>query len=262
MNRYSCTKAAHNLCEEHKTKCPCGSKVGESPSPVIAKLLKNLPWMCQNYKTGCLESKVNVEDLEHHQEICIYRQVFCPNNDCKVLFKNLIDHLEMCLKDSLEDSLPPLEEPIVVEKMLNGEANHFLVLLGIHEEIEDSDYWSPSKMTSTCGAVFFASAYVIYPTVYIWLCFLGSSEEAKKYRCTYSIKNEMRNENFIYSGPVHTLDKSYEDIIASGSLLGIGVEAVKRSLNNEKELEIEITIRNLKEEAKDEDVESGVSDGE
>ena len=27
-NRYSCTNASHILCEEHKTKCPCGSKVG------------------------------------------------------------------------------------------------------------------------------------------------------------------------------------------------------------------------------------------
>ena len=108
-NRYSCTRAAHTLCEEHKTKCACGSKVGESPSPVIAKFLMNLPWMCQNYKTGCLESKVNVEDLEYHQGICIYRQVFCPNVDCilyrhidceeegKILFKDVIDHLKVSM---------------------------------------------------------------------------------------------------------------------------------------------------------------------
>ena len=57
MKRYSCTKAAHTLCEEHKTKCACGSKVVESPSPIIAKLLQNLPWMCQNYKTSLNEEK-------------------------------------------------------------------------------------------------------------------------------------------------------------------------------------------------------------
>ena len=42
----------------------------------------------------------------------------------------------------------------------------------------------------------------------------------------------------------------------------IGIDAVKRSLNEDKQLEFEITIRNLKEEAKDENIESGVSDGE
>ena len=153
-NRYSCVNAAHTLCEDHKTECPCGSKVVKSPSRVIAKLLQNLPWMCQNYKTGCLESKVNVEDLEHHQGKCIYRQVFCPHVDCeekgKVLFKDVIDHLEICLK-----------EPVEVEEMLNGEANKFLVLFDTNNfDFRNGGFWFPSKITSTCGAVFF----------YFWIC--------------------------------------------------------------------------------------------
>ena len=253
-NRYSCTKAAHTLCEEHKTKCACGSKVGESPSPVIAKLLQNLPWMCQNYKTGCRESKINVEDLEHHQGKCIYRQVFCPNIDCeekgKVLFKDVIDHIEMCQ-----------EESIAEEKMSNGEANNFLVLFGTDEGLEDGNYWPVTKMTSTCGAEFFVSAHVKNKMIYFWICLLGSSSEAKNYSCTYSITNEI-GEKFNYIGPVHTLDKEYDDILDSGSLLVIGINAAKRSVNNEDNMKVEITIRNLKEEAKDDDMESGVSDGE
>ena len=261
-NRYSCIKAAHTLCEEHKTKCACGSKVGESPSPVIAKFLMNLPWMCQNYKTGCLESKVNVEDLEDHQGICIYRQVFCPNVDCilyrhidceeegKILFKDVIDHLKVCLEDPIE------------QEMSNEKENNFLVIFGTNEEFKDGEHWSPTKMISTCGAVLFTSGYVKNETVYFWLNLLGSSDEAKKYACTSSIKNENGIEKFIYCGLVHTLDKGYKDIISSGALLTIGVDAAKRSLNDEKNLEVEITIRNLKEEAKDDDMESGVSDGE
>ena len=58
------------------------------------------------------------------------------------------------------------------------------------------------------------------------------------------------------------MGENFEDVIASGSLLTIGIDAVKRSLSEEKILEVEVTIRNLKEEAKDDDVESGVSDGE
>ena len=66
----------------------------------------------------------------------------------------------------------------------------------------------------------------------------------------------------MFRGPVSTVDRSFDDIIASGSLLMIGIDVVNRSLNEEKQLEFEITIRNLKEEAKDDDMESGVSDGE
>ena len=253
-DRYSCTDAAHTLCEEHRTKCPCGSLVGKSPSPVIAKLLQNLPWMCKNYKTGCRESKMDVVDLEHHQVKCIYRQVFCPDNtvcrERKVLFKDVLDHLKICLKKT-----------VLNEKMPNEEVNKFIVLIDTGLQLENDDSWAPTKMTSTCGGVFFTSKYVKNETLYIWICLLGSSDEAKKFSVTYSVKNKV-GENLIYTGPVHTLDKNYEAIITSGSLLGIGIEAVKRSLDEENGFKFEIIIRNLKEEAKDEDMESGVSDGE
>ena len=32
-NRYSCMDASHILCEEHKVKCPCGSKVNKFIKP-------------------------------------------------------------------------------------------------------------------------------------------------------------------------------------------------------------------------------------
>ena len=115
---------------------------------------------------------------------------------------------------------------------------------------------------SVCGAVFFTSGCVENETVSFWISLVGPSDEAKKYSCTYSIKSKIGNEKFIYSGPVHTLDEDHYDIMGSGSLLMIGVDAAKRSLNDEKKLQVEITIRNLKEEAKDDDMESGVSDGE
>ena len=96
---------------------------------------------------------------------------------------------------------------------------------------------------------------------YVWICLFGSSDEAKKFSVTYSVRNKI-GENLIYTSPVHTLDKNYEAIITSGSLLGIGIEAVKRSLDEENGFKFEIIIRNLEEKAKDEDMESGVSDGE
>ena len=260
-NRYSCFNAAHTLCEEHKTKCPCGSKVVKSPSRVIAKLLQNLPWMCQNYQTGCRESKIDVEDLDHHQRKCIYRQVVCPNLPanylhCQVLFKDVIDHLKICMnKDKVA---------IYEEKMLNGEAKKFLVKFNTKTlDLKDVKSWYPSKMTSTCGAVFFTFGFLENKTVYFWICLLGSADEAKKYSCSYSITNEI-GEKFLYDspGPVLTIDAGKDDIIASGSLLTIGLQAAHRLLNDQKQLEVVITIRNLKEEAKDSDMESGVSDGE
>ena len=94
----------------------------------------------------------------------------------------------------------------------------------------------------------------------IWVLFFGSTEEARNYSCRISVKSKFGNE-FNYTGPVHTIDKNYEEMVTFGSLLGIGIDAVKRSLDEENQFEFEVTIRNLKEEAKDENMESGVSDG-
>ena len=252
-NRYSCINAAHTLCEDHKTECPCGSKVVKSPSRVIAKLLQNLPWMCQNYKTGCRESNTDVEELEHHQGKCIYRQIFCPNVVCnnKVIFKDVIDHLKTFHKLK-----------IIEHKMIPGKVNTYHVRLDNSNNFSSGSAWVPCKITTSCGAVFFTVGKAIANTVYFWTIFLGSSDEARRYSCKYSVMSKI-GEKFNFDGPVHTLDKECMDIIDFGSLLMIGVNAARRSTTNEnKVFEMEITIRNLKEEAKDDDLESGVSDGE
>ena len=74
-SRYFCLNSyeSHALCNDHRDECPCGFEVGREPSPMVAKLLQDFPWMCQNYRFGCREILEAVEDLEHHQEECNYR---------------------------------------------------------------------------------------------------------------------------------------------------------------------------------------------
>ena len=76
-----------------------------------------------------------------------------------------------------------------------------------------------------------------------------------------SITNESDDE-FTYSGSVHTLDKSSDEMFSSGPMLLILLGTAKKSQNDNGEIEAEVIIKNLKEEAKDDDMESGVSDGE
>ena len=84
--------------------------------------------------------------------------------------------------------------------------------------------------------------------LYIWILFFGSTEEAKNYSCRISIKNKFGNE-FNYSGPVHTLDKSERAIVNSGFLLSIGFSAAKKLVNKGNNLKIQVTIQNRKSEA-------------
>lgn len=240
-NRYYCMDESHALCEKHKTRCPCGSLVGKKPSPTIAKLLQDLPWMCQNYENGCREIKMDGEELEHHQGECIFRKVFCPDWCCKekkVIFKDVNDHLTTVHKNDFE------MKSVYSRTLEYGKANEMwynfekikiiLPVLGVR------------KNTSTDGDIFYEAGYFANNAFHYVIYFFGSPDEAKKFSlCTISI-TKRDGEKFTYTGKIHTLDEKKEDIMASESCLKIGIDAFKRSLDEKKNLCIEYSIRNLK----------------
>ena len=244
-NRYFCIKESHALCELHRFRCLCGSLVGEKPSPAIGKLLQDLPWMCQNYSKGCREIKTDVEELEHHQVKCIFRQVYCPAVSCdsRPLFKNVIDHLIFHHSNKVCCEMTDYNKACQIEKSLG-----FL------------KYCIPSKITNKDGYVFYEASYFLDNTYHFWIYLLGSTSEARNLTCSYSVKNsELKLD---YTGPVHSLDKSRDEIITSGLCFTMTENTVKRYMNEKKTFNVWITIRNLKEEAKDNNVESGISDDE
>ncbi len=64
---------------------------------------------------------------------------------------------------------------------------------------------------------------------------------------------------FTYYDHVKPLDEKWDDIIAGQSGFVIGNKVVEKLSDENNKLPIEITIHALKEEAKDTDMESGVS---
>ena len=169
--RYLCENSSHSVCGNHwyefacnnfVKKCRCGLLVAEEPSQSIAKKLENLPWMCQNYKRGCHEVKMDVSNLKIHHEKCIFRKVFCPHPDCskfnrvdrcgtpswrcrssycwgrRVCFKDVIDHFNTYHKK--------------IWHQIDGESNKWTDL--IKEDFSDHRSWYSGKMTSANGNVF------------------------------------------------------------------------------------------------------------
>ena len=266
--RYLCKNSSHSLCEKHKesresrwhnleNKCPCGSLVYKTPSKSIATKLQNLPWICQNYKRGCHEVKMDVNNLKIHQEKCIFRKVFCPlckiqrchnrrscrNSSCwgtRVCFKDIFDHFNT--------------NHTLVWNQIDGESNKWT--LDPFDPFDPNNIvkgcrWYSGKMTSNNGDVFAlvakpswsSSIISIINGFYTWIWFFGSTEEARNYSCRISIKNKFGHE-FIYSGPVHAIDKSEKAIVNSGLLL-----AKNLTRDGENDFKIEVTIQNLKSEA-------------
>ena len=92
-----------------------------------------------------------------------------------------------------------------------------------------------------------------------WIYSLLSPLETKNYAYTLSITGE-RGAKFSYYNNVKPLDESADDIIAKQFAFVIGTQVIREIRNEDNKLPIEVIIHSLKEEAKDEDIESGVED--
>lgn len=251
QKRYSCFENSHNLCKEHKDECPCGSSVEKNPSPFIATILQDMPWLCQYSPNGCQEIKMDVEELTNHQQKCIFRQVYCPYFVCsheKVLFKNVIGHVERIHNNSC-----------VQLEMSKTTVNEWVTKFDIGDsDYEGSTYWKLRKITSSDGDVFYVACCFINSIFHVFANYLGSPNEARKFSFTCSIKNNY-GEKFLYIGQIQTLDEKKNE---SNSLLKIGHGAVMRSLDKEKKLCVKLAIKNFKEETNNHDIESSVSNSE
>jgi len=152
--------------------------VGKCPSPMISKLLGGLPWICKNYRYGCREIKIAVEDLEYHQRNCIYRPVFCPRTNCRdkfALFKDVNDYHVTIHQNFYE-----------VDRII-GEANKWKTCFWFPENWDTKPTtWLAGIMTSTDGDLFYDIAYFDGNSFYLWLYFFGGPDEAKKFLCQWS----------------------------------------------------------------------------
>ena len=87
---------------------------------------------------------------------------------------------------------------------------------------------------------------------FIWMYLAGYPEEAKNFVFHVSLKNDS-DEEMTYTGHVRSIFETKRTIIDNGDAFYISEKELK------KFPEIHFTVRNLKEEAKDDDEESGIS---
>ena len=97
---------------------------------------------------------------------------------------------------------------------------------------------------------------------YHWIQFVGSSQEAMKFSYTFEYKNEEKTPHVhtLHSDQVVSIDETSNAIIANGNCFGMPRKLFYKYVLENRRFEYSFTIRNLKEEAIDGNVESGVSD--
>ena len=91
--------------------------------------------------------------------------------------------------------------------------------------------------------------------IYQWIYFHGFNENCEKFQyeitCIFA-----KNEELVFRGQVQSMTMSHNEIIEDYSIM------MMPEKKYEKMLKFQVFLKNLKEEAKDEDVESGISDNE
>lgn len=245
--RYRCDQdEQHAVCKSCLTddKCPCGGSVGKSHCKLTEKLVKELPWYCHNFKNGCKEIFHEEETLKAHQEECIFRMVHCFSTKCckQVKFKDFLDHLNECkfLSNGLQQFEVANGEIIISDKILSLLAKNVPMRIDCFGEI-----------------FFLMSAFQCDVDFGIWLLMLTDSPaRVKSYKC--SLTFYAGDEEYIYNGKVLPIGED-QNLVAKRRA-GLSLSLVKLKEMASSKAAIRFHIQNLKEESKDVDAESGVSD--
>ena len=253
---YKCT-AMHQICQDCKEVnhvCNCKEKICGSVCKVIEALLnvKKMRFTCENHGRGCQESS-GEENIIFHQTECIYRLVNCPRITCesKVPFHEVLDHVRD-LKHFHGD-----------EVLVNGSrkriADYISKPVGSYTH---SGFNLIPKKLEMKDRIFFSTAKLKDRIFYHWIHFVGSPNEAKNYVYTLEyIGND--NRSCSYTGPVTSIDEPSDSLISKGHCHTITQSALTSTLfKDDKNFDYYVKITNMKEEVKDQNVESGISDDE
>jgi hypothetical protein len=247
---FSCDGGDHatcNVCFHTSKVCKCKANI-KHRSKVLEKIRTTLPLSCKFRKNGC-NSVLTLESLLYHEVDCQFRLIFCPSCPVKevpnIVFKNFEDHLSEHHKDMAYAYTSYHERRFTVKESLLA--------------------FTTSTVSWTLKfdfnkAHFFRMMAKEKDRFYIWIYYYGSMGEAENYNSTIKVFGGT-GEEYIYNGPPRSLDESINQIIRDENALILGVGQVKRLLVNEA-LQCSVKMSCPKDEAKDEDVESGVSDNE
>jgi hypothetical protein len=185
---------------------------------------------------------IMLKDLEVHEVDCVYRNINCPFLSCNAKdasFIGLGDHLEANHGD--------------LKKIGKSRSKDFIPMSD-----QEPAVWIPQELGFR-NRSFFTEVHrdAALKSRHFWIYFLGTPEEAVHY--SYRIKIVGGNgKEIMFKGEVYSLDETKKAILANEDVI-IHDNQLKR-LQVDEEIKFEITLYSDKEEIKNEDVESGISD--
>ena len=229
-------RTCRNLVKSEVNLTVCNSEI-----PVLQCLMAQLPVYCKYKSDGCQEILMK-EDMANHEEGCVYRPTFCADLNCtqKSTYHGLMEHVTQVHKGL--DVIEKKKFVIINSKM--GALN--------------SQKLATTRI-SAFDFTFFEVGTISGQLMFKWIYVLGDSDVAKNFYYHVKIKNASGVE-LIFNDQVRSLSEYYFDIITrSFKAFSMPIARVKEFLDDNSQMVLEYQIRNMKEEAKDDNEESGIS---
>ena len=96
-----------------------------------------------------------------------------------------------------------------------------------------------------------------------WITIVGSEYEAKNYSYTFELYGTNSITRSTITGQVFSIDETSQKIKEENNCFGINFDTFKKHfLTEDNKCTWSLSIKNMKEEVKDENVESGISDND
>ena len=255
---YRCMRM-HQICQDCVSKrCSCGQRISLEYCKMTEEWLnvKGMKFNCVNTKNGCQETHAE-NALENHESECIYRVVPCPcerSDECeeKVTFHNVIQHYED-------------EHLRLYQELRSGNLSEKISKFFFPDE---DDLCVHLTKFSLNNQTFLLSGDMQDMIRYYWVCMLGSPMELEAKHFSYTLKFFGQNSKLSFEGKVASIDESFQTLSAAGKYFSIPQKQFCAQFCDEdkdekdQRYEYSLEIKNLKEEVKDENYESGISDNE
>lgn len=251
---YQCS-AHHQICQDcrevsRKDNCTCGKLISENHCAMTEKLVKLIIKIrCGNTSRGCQEV-LTEEAMICHEKDCIYRLVQCPGLIwTKVPFHELLQHMKKWEQIYKEFSMP--KEMKIVHQFEMTETQFKdggFIFIPIHIIYEDKSFFAIGTHDNR-------------DSLYYWVQLLGSKLEAKNYQYDLCFDGVNSNSKMVYSGDVFSIDEKFVTIVNAKNSFVTNFEAFKTQFMDEnRNFKVTISIRNMKEEVKDIQEQSAISE--
>merc|ERR1712062_780151 len=207
----------------------------------LQTLMAQLPVYCKYKSYGCQEILMK-EDMINHEQVCVYRPIYCAICNCAgYTYHGLMEHVTQVHK-----GLHVIEQKkFIINSKIGG---NFGPQILAKTRISAFDF------------TFFEVGFINGQFMFRWIYILGDPDVAKNFYYHVKIKNASGVE-LTFNDQVRSLSEYYHDIInRSFKAFSMPIARVKEFLDDNSQMVFEFQIRNMKEEAKDDNEESGISD--